>query len=99
EAVFACKRELDGGELGSRVLPAQRLEPLLGFVLEVLEARAFGQRAGATCGRTRIRSHGKPSFHRRPVSASFGLEVRLCSTAVLRRAEPFTRTVGLRYGR
>jgi hypothetical protein len=99
EAIFARERELGGGELGLRALPAQRLEPLLGFVLEVLEARAFGQSAGAMRGRTRIVGHGKPSFRRRPVSASIGQEVRLCPTAVLRRAEPFTRTVGLRYGR
>src|SRR5262245_7893988 len=76
EAIFARERELDGSELRLRVLPAQRLEPLLGFVLEVLEARAFGQRAGAMDGRTRIVSHVKPSFRWRPVSASFGQEVR-----------------------
>ena len=35
----------------------------------------------------------------RPASANFGQEVRLCSIVACRRAEPFTRTVGRRYGR
>ena len=57
EAVFARQRQLDGGELGLRVLLAQRLETLLGLVLEMLEARAFRQRSGATRRRTRIVCH------------------------------------------
>ena len=76
KAVFARQRELDGGEPGLRVLPAQRLQSLLGLVLEMLEAGARGQRSGATRGRTRVVYHGIPSFHMRPVSADLGQEVR-----------------------
>ena len=57
EAVFARQRQLDSGELGLRVLPAQRLETLLGLVPEMLEARAFRQGSGATRRRTRIVCH------------------------------------------
>jgi hypothetical protein len=57
EAVFARQSELDSGELGLRVLLAQRLEALLGLVLEVLEAWARRQRSGATRRRTRIVCH------------------------------------------
>ena len=46
EAIFARQRQLDSGELGLRVLLAQRLEPLLGLVPEMLEARAFRQAFG-----------------------------------------------------
>src|SRR4051794_25133790 len=99
EAVFARQRELDGGEPGLRVLPAQRFQSLLGLVLEMLEAWARGQRSGATRRRTRIVCHGIPSFHMRPVSADLGQEVRSCSNVARRRAEPFTRTVGRRCGR
>ena len=73
---YPRQRELDGGEPGLRVLSAQRLQSLLGLVLEMLEAWARGQRSGATRRRTRIVCHGIPSFHMRPVSADLGQEVR-----------------------
>ena len=98
EAVFARQRQLDRGELGLRVLLAQRLETLLGLVPEMLEARAFRQRSGATRSELDRVSY-EPSFHMRPASANFGQEVRLCSIVACRRAAPFTRTVGRRYGR
>jgi hypothetical protein len=56
---------------------AQRFETLLGLVLQMLEAGLRGQRSDALRKRTRMTSHGKPSFHMRPGSAFLGLEVRL----------------------
>src|SRR5262249_22591037 len=67
ESVLARERELDGGELGLRVARAQRLEALLGLVLEMLEARP--RRQVATRRRVGRAAHEEPSFHRRPASA------------------------------
>src|SRR6266545_2300071 len=97
-AVLARERKLGRGELGMRALLSQRLEALLGLVFQMFQAGSRRQFAGATRRTTGITTHGEPSFRMRPASASLGQEVRLCRLAI-RRAEPFTRTVGRRCGR
>src|SRR5262249_54116165 len=91
KAVVARNRQLGVGEPRRGILDTHRLQALLGFVAEVLEA-----------GAERKRAHDEPSFlsqGRSPCVAPGVRELRAGSQVMSRRvrcewAEPFTRTVG-----
>ena len=79
EAVLARDRELGLGEPGGAIRPAQLLEPVLGELLEVLEAGTIGER------------HGAPPFH---VPGVRGIGRKVVPSSLRSRwVRPFTRTV------
>jgi hypothetical protein len=97
EAVVAGDHELCRGQLGVWVCGPERAEPLLGLAFEVFEVRPFRQIAAARRSRAGYTSH-KTFLPMRPASVYLGQEVRFRCDRTLRRAAPFTRTVGRRYG-
>lgn len=79
EALLPRDRELGVGQARARVRAAQRLEPVLGELLQILEAGTIGER------------HETPSF-RVPGVRGIGRKV-VAASCTNRWVRPFTRTV------